>query len=206
SSTTNNEGNNQGIFLSETEVYAKVAQLFTNHEDLLSEFSQFLPDATQQPIERLNSLSDILSSSDNSNSSIIPVVSNSTPRLIISNTVASSIITPSASLTTTSSIPSQTISISTTNKDETSSPKRSTIITASMNTNKRPVSSLKPQVISKKKRISLTNNIPITSSTIDDINIQDTTGQNKNLPSIDEISFFDKVQKTLRSPLVFDNF
>ncbi|CAF0962194.1 unnamed protein product [Rotaria magnacalcarata] len=206
SSTTNNEGNNQGIFLSETEVYAKVAQLFTNHEDLLSEFSQFLPDATQQPIERLNSLSDILSSSDNSNSSITPVVSNSTPRLIISNTVASSIITPSASLTTTSSIPSQTISISTANKDELSSPKRSTIITASMNNNKRPVSSLKPQGISKKKRISLTNNIPITSSTIDDIKIQDTTGQNKNLPSIDEISFFDKVQKTLRSPLVFDNF
>ncbi|CAF4524978.1 unnamed protein product, partial [Rotaria magnacalcarata] len=143
---------------------------------------------------------------DNSNSSITPVVSNSTPRLIISNTVASSIITPSASLTTTSSIPSQTISISTANKDELSSPKRSTIITASMNNNKRPVSSLKPQGISKKKRISLTNNIPITSSTIDDIKIQDTTGQNKNLPSIDEISFFDKVQKTLRSPLVFDNF
>lgn len=40
---------NQSILLSETEVYAKVAQLFTNHEDLLAEFSQFLPDATQQP-------------------------------------------------------------------------------------------------------------------------------------------------------------
>lgn len=40
---------NQSIVLSETEVYAKVAQLFTNHEDLLAEFSQFLPDATQQP-------------------------------------------------------------------------------------------------------------------------------------------------------------
>lgn len=42
-------GNNQSTLLSETEVYAKVAQLFTNHEDLLAEFSQFLPDATQQP-------------------------------------------------------------------------------------------------------------------------------------------------------------
>jgi paired amphipathic helix protein Sin3a len=41
--------NNQSTLLSETEVYAKVAQLFTNHEDLLAEFSQFLPDATQQP-------------------------------------------------------------------------------------------------------------------------------------------------------------
>ena len=40
---------NQPTLLSETEVYAKVAQLFTNHEDLLAEFSQFLPDATQQP-------------------------------------------------------------------------------------------------------------------------------------------------------------
>ena len=39
----------QPTVLSETEVYSKVAQLFTNHEDLLAEFSQFLPDATQQP-------------------------------------------------------------------------------------------------------------------------------------------------------------
>ena len=43
--------------LSETEVYAKVAQLFTNHEDLLAEFSQFLPDATQQPTVRSSSRS-----------------------------------------------------------------------------------------------------------------------------------------------------
>lgn len=43
---------NQAALLSETEVYAKVAQLFTNHEDLLAEFSQFLPDATQQPTVR----------------------------------------------------------------------------------------------------------------------------------------------------------
>jgi histone deacetylase complex regulatory component SIN3 len=46
---TNNGGSNQSTVLSETEVYAKVAQLFTNHEDLLAEFSQFLPDASQQP-------------------------------------------------------------------------------------------------------------------------------------------------------------
>jgi histone deacetylase complex regulatory component SIN3 len=32
-------------YLSETEVYAKVAKLFKNQEDLLLEFSQFLPDA-----------------------------------------------------------------------------------------------------------------------------------------------------------------
>lgn len=42
--------------LSETEVYSKVAQLFTNHEDLLAEFSQFLPDATQQPTVSLISV------------------------------------------------------------------------------------------------------------------------------------------------------
>jgi len=33
-------------FLSEAEVYAKVAKLFKNQEDLLAEFSQFLPDAS----------------------------------------------------------------------------------------------------------------------------------------------------------------
>ncbi len=31
--------------LTEQEVYAEVAQLFKNQEDLLSEFGQFLPDA-----------------------------------------------------------------------------------------------------------------------------------------------------------------
>lgn len=46
---------NPSTVLSETEVYAKVAQLFTNHEDLLAEFSQFLPDATQQPMVTLSS-------------------------------------------------------------------------------------------------------------------------------------------------------
>ena len=32
--------------LTETEVYAQVSKLFQNQEDLLSEFGQFLPDAT----------------------------------------------------------------------------------------------------------------------------------------------------------------
>jgi len=54
STTINNGGSNQPILLSETEVYSKVAQLFTNHEDLLAEFSQFLPDASQQPTVNLN--------------------------------------------------------------------------------------------------------------------------------------------------------
>ncbi|CAF4685393.1 unnamed protein product [Rotaria sp. Silwood1] len=211
--TSNNGGNNQTTFLSETEVYAKVAQLFTNHEDLLSEFSQFLPDATQQPTERMNCISDILSSSDTSTTSINSIVSNTTPRLIINNTVSSSITTPStssSSLTTTSPIPSQTIISSTINKDEIcypSSPKHSTIITSSINTNKRSVSSSKLTGITKKKRITLTNNTPRISSSINDTNIHNnTTEHNKRLPSIDEIAFFDKVQRTLRSPLVFDNF
>lgn len=41
--TGNGDGTTSG-YLSETEVYAKVAKLFTNHEDLLAEFRQFLPD------------------------------------------------------------------------------------------------------------------------------------------------------------------
>jgi paired amphipathic helix protein Sin3a len=49
STTTTTTITNQPPLLSETEVYSKVAQLFTNHEDLLAEFSQFLPDASQQP-------------------------------------------------------------------------------------------------------------------------------------------------------------
>ncbi len=35
-----------GPYLTEAEVYAKVAKLFRNQEDLLSEFGQFLPEAT----------------------------------------------------------------------------------------------------------------------------------------------------------------
>jgi len=48
--------NTQPVLLSETEVYSKVAQLFTNHEDLLAEFSQFLPDASQQPTVNFNQI------------------------------------------------------------------------------------------------------------------------------------------------------
>lgn len=34
--------------LTEAEVYSQVAKLFENQEDLLAEFGQFLPDATNQ--------------------------------------------------------------------------------------------------------------------------------------------------------------
>lgn len=34
--------------LTEVEVYSQVAKLFENQEDLLAEFGQFLPDATNQ--------------------------------------------------------------------------------------------------------------------------------------------------------------
>ena len=41
------EGNpTSGKFLTEAEVYAQVSKLFQNQEDLLSEFGQFLPEAT----------------------------------------------------------------------------------------------------------------------------------------------------------------
>jgi hypothetical protein len=132
--------------------------------------------------ERTVSISDILSSSGTSTPPIHstnPVASNTTPRLIINNTV--------------SSTPSFTVLSSTVNKDEIShpsSPKRTVITT---NTNKRSVSSSKSPGITKKQRITMTNNISTISSNINDINIRDTTRQNKNLPSMDEIAFFDKV-------------
>ena len=37
-----------GKHLTEAEVYSQVAKLFENQEDLLAEFGQFLPDATNQ--------------------------------------------------------------------------------------------------------------------------------------------------------------
>lgn len=37
-----------GKHLTEAEVYSQVAKLFENQEDLLHEFGQFLPDATNQ--------------------------------------------------------------------------------------------------------------------------------------------------------------
>jgi hypothetical protein len=212
-SSTITTTNNPPTLLSETEVYSKVAQLFTNHEDLLAEFSQFLPDASQQPTvnsnkkqkkdfffllflkERTNSISDILLSSSSSSSSsgtstppihstTNSIVSNPPPRLIINNTLSSSFPTSS----------SFTVVSSTTNKDEIShplSPKQ--MITSTINTNKRSVSSLKSPGITKKKRLTITNNISTISSNINDKNIRDTTGQNKKLPSMDEIAFFDKV-------------
>ncbi|CAF0871113.1 unnamed protein product [Adineta steineri] len=217
--TTNNGANNQPVILSETEVYAKVAQLFTNHEDLLAEFSQFLPDASQQPTELANTITDILSSSGASTPPIHPIttnpiVTNTGSRLIINNTMPSS---STSFLTinnnnnntsnTTTSTPSITVLPPTAIKDETSlplSPIRTSIIT-STNTNKRSVSSSKPTGIPKKKRITITDNISTTLN-INEATIRDSTGQNKKLPSMDEIAFFDKVQKSLRSPLVFDNF
>ncbi|CAF1233447.1 unnamed protein product [Rotaria sordida] len=284
---TNNNGsaistgiNNQSTLLSETEVYAKVAQLFTNHEDLLAEFSQFLPDATQQPTERSNSISDILSSSGSSTPPIFstqtssisttptnpnpnPIVTNPTPRLIINNPVSSITTTstsssfltinnncnssPLSSLAMLSSAPSFTVLTSTTAtpKEESirpPSPKRTTIATTTAMTttsassttttitntaststnnipNKRSASSSKSPATTttKKKRLTMTNNIQPISPTIRPTNIVETTttttttatttiGQNKKTSSIDDVTFFDKVQKTLRSPLVFDNF
>lgn len=37
-----------GKHLTEAEVYSQVAKLFENQDDLLAEFGQFLPDATNQ--------------------------------------------------------------------------------------------------------------------------------------------------------------
>jgi hypothetical protein len=134
--------------------------------------------------EHINSITDILlSSSGPSTPPIHPIVSNPTPRIIINNTVSSSLPT-SSSFTV----------LSTTTKDEIShplSPKRMT--TSIINTNKRSVSSSKSPGITKKKRFTITNNISTVSSNINDVNIRDTTGQNKSLPSMDEIAFFDKV-------------
>lgn len=55
------EGVFNGQYLSEAEVYAKVAKLFKNQEDLLQEFSQFLPDANRD-LSLANSTSASLSS------------------------------------------------------------------------------------------------------------------------------------------------
>ena len=50
-------GGNYTPNLTEQEVYAQVARLFKNQEDLLSEFGQFLPDANSSVVsDRLTSL------------------------------------------------------------------------------------------------------------------------------------------------------
>ena len=46
-------GGNYTPALTEQEVYAQVARLFKNQEDLLSEFGQFLPDANSSVVSRL---------------------------------------------------------------------------------------------------------------------------------------------------------
>ena len=45
---TTNPLTSGGKHLTEAEVYSQVAKLFENQEDLLLEFGQFLPDATNQ--------------------------------------------------------------------------------------------------------------------------------------------------------------
>jgi paired amphipathic helix protein Sin3a len=47
-------GNTGGSKLTEAEVYSQVAKLFENQEDLLAEFGQFLPDATNQQNSLVN--------------------------------------------------------------------------------------------------------------------------------------------------------
>lgn len=46
--TSSGYGAGGGKHLTEAEVYSQVAKLFENQEDLLAEFGQFLPDATNQ--------------------------------------------------------------------------------------------------------------------------------------------------------------
>jgi len=47
-------GSTGGSKLTEAEVYSQVAKLFENQEDLLAEFGQFLPDATNQQNSLVN--------------------------------------------------------------------------------------------------------------------------------------------------------
>lgn len=47
-SSSSGYGTGGGKHLTEAEVYSQVAKLFENQEDLLAEFGQFLPDATNQ--------------------------------------------------------------------------------------------------------------------------------------------------------------
>jgi len=49
-------GTTTGSKLTEAEVYSQVAKLFENQEDLLAEFGQFLPDATNQQNSLVNKL------------------------------------------------------------------------------------------------------------------------------------------------------
>lgn len=57
-------------FLTESEVYTQVAKLFQNQEDLLQEFSQFLPDANNNANPHSHPSANLLSSSHNSNTVI----------------------------------------------------------------------------------------------------------------------------------------
>lgn len=52
-------GGNYTPALTEQEVYAQVAQLFKNQEDLLSEFGQFLPDANNSVVIVKQDLNDL---------------------------------------------------------------------------------------------------------------------------------------------------
>lgn len=136
---------------------------------------------------------------------------------------------PLSSLAMLSSTPSFTVLTPGTVKEEAvrpPSPKRPTLnsnasTSTSLQSNKRSISSSSasksPAISSspastsssaKKKRLTMTNNVQPISPTIRSSHQTDSTasGQNKRPASVDDTIFFEKVQKTLRSPLVFDNF
>ena len=169
--------------MSETEVYTKVAQLFANHEDLLAEFSQFLPDASQKgtvdiSLSNVSVIDRVHFSKDRSKTlSDLISFSSATSNVVRSNTIATN--------------PTFTIIASGASKEDLSQQSQSNSTTGKSSFNdtmiggsKRGISSSKSPIINKKKRT--TNSLPFPY----ELNAQERHG----LPSIDEVEFFDKVK------------
>ncbi|RNA33806.1 Paired amphipathic helix Sin3a [Brachionus plicatilis] len=186
-------------FLSESEVYAKVASLFKNQEDLLVEFSQFLPDANANQNNQTNSLatSDLSQLSAAPSQPANPPVS---PKVKSEQNQTST--EPHRPLT-----PGDNASVSSISSNSSQKPI------------KRPTTSI--PICSKKPKLNATQTQkpspqstpkPAQPSNLTNKSLTLTKHQPQAGPDslrfgpINEITFFEKLKKALRTPQVYENF
>lgn len=187
-------------FLSESEVYAKVATLFKNQEDLLVEFSQFLPDANASQ----NGQTDKLEHSDLSQITSAPAQTN-TP--VVTSPTAKTEQVQSAPEPSRPGTPGDNASVSSISSNSSQKPVKRT-------TTSIPISSKKPKLTATQipKPASQLTPKPVLQQNLTNKNL--TMSKHQPQASLDsirfgpinEITFFEKLKKALRTPQVYENF
>jgi len=184
------EGGTQKSSLTESEVYAQVSRLFQQQEDLLAEFSQFLPEATNDSSSDALQLSTKTIAAANESlitaSTIINNKRSATPKS--NNIVAPAVGKPLPLSSDRSSTPGAV----------SGAPQTPPVITSGAGDNnlKRPVqpnsggNRMQPPV--KKPRLGVLKDVSLAEA--------------GKFGTLNEYAFFDKVRKALNSAEVYENF